>query len=237
MKRLGWLLLVPIACADPPELSREEDSGVAADSGVVIIPQDTGVRMDAAPSDTGIHDAGAITDATPVDADPIDAAFDDATFPDAEILDADPPDTGTSSTTWNPATVTATVGQETPCTNSGFVRWSPPYQKWIAVSLCTATRYKIFLGEAQGGPFYSIGDFAGNGQDHCELVNPAFTIPNEDDITSGGCTTCALGPYINPVGTIGYSRARFGEQFTFQPVWPMFNLYTPTWYECGIALP
>jgi hypothetical protein len=72
-------------------------------------------------------------------------------------------------------------------------------------------------------------------------VNPAFTIPNEDDITSGGCTACALGPYSNPgntqPGPPGYSRARFGDQFLFQPSWPMFNLYTPGWYECGIALP
>jgi len=110
----------------------------------------------------------------------------------------------------------------------------------VGVSLCSSGRYKIFLGESLDGVFYQIGDYAGHGQDHCELVNPGFTIPDEDDITSG-CADCATSAetssYQNPVGTEGYSRGYFGEDFAFESVWPEYNLYTVAWYECGVSVP
>jgi hypothetical protein len=203
------------------------DVGLRPDLGAA----DSGEAWDAGLTDRGNEDLGAALDAEPIDAEP-----NDAEPADTESPDLGPPDTGTSSITWSPTTFSSTTG-ESACSGSSFVRWLPSYQKWVAVILCTPDRYKIFLGEDSAGPFYSMGDYAGNGQDHCELVNPAFTIPNEDDITSGGCTTCALGPYVNPVGSRGYSRARFGDPFTYEAVWPMFNLYTPTWYQCGVNLP
>ena len=128
----------------------------------------------------------------------------------------------------------------TPCDGARYVRYSPQYEKWIGVSLCSATRYKIFLGENLNDTFYEIGDYAGHGQDHCELVNPQFRIPNEDDITSGGCSSCAIDSahvFDPPVGSQGWSRASFGGQFTFVPSWPAFSLYTAQWYECGVEFP
>jgi hypothetical protein len=119
------------------------------------------------------------------------------------------------------------------------VKYLPTYGKWVGVSLCSASRYKIFLGDDPQGVFYEIGDYAGHGQDHCELVNPSFRIPNEDDITSGGCSSCSIDSahvFQPPVGSQGWSRARFGDPFRFESSWPQYNLYTAQWYECGVDI-
>ena len=130
---------------------------------------------------------------------------------------------------------------EPSCDGARYVSFNETYQKYVGVILCAADRYKLYLGESEEGVFYQIGDYAGHGQDHCELVNPAFTIPNEDDIQSGGCTDCATSAdqswYANPVGTQGYSRGVFGQGFTFEPVWPEYNLYTVDWLSCGVSFP
>jgi hypothetical protein len=117
------------------------------------------------------------------------------------------------------------------------VSYDTHYAKWVGVELCSATQYKIYLGETKEGTFHEIGDFAGDGQDHCELVNPGFTIPNEDDITSGGCTSCASNmTWDNPGPVPVYSRLRFGDPFLLG-TWPEYNLYTSRWYRCGVSIP
>ena len=83
----------------------------------------------------------------------------------------------------------------------------------VSTAVRQVGRYKIYLSTASTGIFYEVGDYAGNGQDHCGLVNPAFRIPNEDDITSGGCPRCAIDSlhvFSPPVGSQGWSRATFG---------------------------
>jgi hypothetical protein len=117
-----------------------------------------------------------------------------------------------------------------------FVRKSERYRKWVGVELCSATRYKIFLGESVEGTFHEIGDFAGHGQDHCELVSPTFTMPNEDEITAA-CPSCdvEMAGWQRPGAVPVYSRAVFGEAFELQ-TWPEHNLYTSSWYECGVAI-
>lgn len=144
------------------------------------------------------------------------------------------------STTWTAKPFTSASTVQTPCQGARYVRFLPAYAKWVGVALCSPTRYKLFLADGPDDTFREIGDYAGHGQDHCELVNPGFSIPDEDDITSGGCTHCSLdGAHVfdPPVGSQGWSRARFGEPFRFEPSWPEFNLYTAQWYECGIAIP
>jgi hypothetical protein len=126
---------------------------------------------------------------------------------------------------------------DTECDGDRWVTCSETYDLTVGVILCSDTRYKILLATSRDETFYPVGDFAGSGQDHCELVNPDFTIPNEDDITSGGCDSCTLGGLVNPSGAAGWSRARFGDAFQFEPVWPEFNLYTASWYECGVSIP
>ena len=69
------------------------------------------------------------------------------------------------------------------------------------------------------GTCQEIGDTAGDGQDHCELVNPASTIPNEDDVKSG-CPACEVGPTVLSSPEAVYSRRYFGECFALWPAWP-----------------
>jgi hypothetical protein len=127
----------------------------------------------------------------------------------------------------------------TSCNGAKYVREFPAYQLWVGAILCSPTRYKLFLSSAKNGTFHQIGDFAGHGQDHCELVNLGFSIPNEDDITSGGCAACATGPMIWSDAALGpgWSRATYGECFTYEPSWPQFNLHSVEWYECGVTIP
>ena len=118
-----------------------------------------------------------------------------------------------------------------------YVAYDVRYSKWVGVELCSPTKYKIYLGEAKDGVFHEIGDFAGDGQDHCEIVNPTFTIPNEDEITSGGCASCASQmTWDNPGPVPVYTREWFGEAFTLE-TWPQYNLYTSRWYSCGVSIP
>jgi len=131
---------------------------------------------------------------------------------------------------------------DAPCAGAAHVLYNAAYGKWIKVVLCTMERYDLFMGEAESGPFYKIGDTAGHGQDHCELVNPSFTITHEDDVGSGSCPTCEVqhaGSVQNLPslwGTNVYYRANFGEPFTFAPALSP-SIHTSCWYECGVTFP
>jgi hypothetical protein len=123
------------------------------------------------------------------------------------------------------------------CSGARFVRFDAHYNLWVGAILCgAANRYKLYLGPARDQMFLEIADYAGHGQDHCELVNPAFTLPNEDDITSGGCATCTLGPLVDIIGVPVYARARFGEPFQRASSTFWADL-TTTYYSCGVAIP
>ena len=123
------------------------------------------------------------------------------------------------------------------CTGERFVRHDEHYDVWIGAILCgSAERYKLYMSAQRDQPFLQIADYAGHGQDHCELVNPAFTIPDEDDITSGGCTDCSVGELIDVVGVPVYARAKFGESFTRVTSTEWADLTTSA-YACGIAIP
>jgi hypothetical protein len=127
---------------------------------------------------------------------------------------------------------------DTPCTGERFVKFLPTYKKFVGVILCSPERYKILLADTKEGPFFEVADDSGGGQDHCELVNPSFKLPNEDDITSGGCATCYIGGgFMTPISGNGYSRSHFGDPFKFHPAWPACCDYTPPWYECGVNIP
>ncbi len=122
------------------------------------------------------------------------------------------------------------------CTGERFVRYQPAYDRWVGAVLCgSAERYKLYLSARQDDLFFEIADYAGHGQDHCELVNPDFSLPNEDDITSGGCTNCAVGDLVDIIDAPVYARGYFGESFrlTTSQFW---GDLTTTWYECGVAI-
>ncbi|HSK05561.1 MAG TPA: hypothetical protein VK932_30145 [Kofleriaceae bacterium] len=123
------------------------------------------------------------------------------------------------------------------CTGPRFVRRHEGYGMWIGAIGCGAPdRYKLYMAATRTEPFLEIADFAGHGQDHCELVNPQFTMPDEDDITSGGCTSCALGELVDIDGVPVYARANFGEPFQRVQARYWADL-TTTFYSCGVAIP
>ena len=123
------------------------------------------------------------------------------------------------------------------CTGARFVRYDDHYGLWVGAILCgSAERYKLYMSDDRNQPFLQIADFAGHGQDHCELVNPAFTIPNEDDITSGGCTACSVGNLVDVIGVPVYARAKFGEPFQRVTSREWADLTTNS-YACGVAIP
>jgi hypothetical protein len=128
-----------------------------------------------------------------------------------------------------------------------FVRFDSKYQKWVGAELCSSTSYKLYLGESLVGEFAPIADSSGHGQDHCELVNPTFSLPNDDDATSGGCPTCqaqAFEPWSWPGAKQVYVRSRTGEAFELEswlrwesPHGPISPHITAGRYSCGVSIP
>jgi hypothetical protein len=127
------------------------------------------------------------------------------------------------------------------CAGAEHVLFNSTYGLWVKVVLCSSQRYDLFLGASQTGPFYKIGDTAGHGQDHCELVNSGFTIAHEDDINSGSCSTCDVdgaGSVVNIpelFETPMYHRAYFGEAFELTPSADKWGIHTSCWYQCGVS--
>jgi hypothetical protein len=123
------------------------------------------------------------------------------------------------------------------CTGDRFIRRDERYGVWVGAILCgDARHYKLYMSAERDQAFLQIADYAGHGQDHCELVNPAFSIPNEDDITSGGCTACSVGDLVDVIGVPVYARAMFGQPFARVTSREWADLTTKT-YACGVAIP
>lgn len=122
------------------------------------------------------------------------------------------------------------------CTGERYVRHDEKYGVWVGAVLCGPDSYKLYMSDAADHPFLEIADYAGHGQDHCELVNPAFTIPDEDDITSGGCTTCSVGDLVDLQDVPVYARSRFGEPFA-RVTSRFWADLTTTVYSCGASIP
>lgn len=101
------------------------------------------------------------------------------------------------------------------CAGDQFIHYEPRAGLWVGVVSCGGTAYRIYLSESESGEYLPAMDTAGHGQDHCELLDPTFTIPNEDDITSGGCAACSTSRNLPLEGVPGWYRAVFGTAFTF----------------------
>jgi hypothetical protein len=148
----------------------------------------------------------------------------DAAAPDANIGD-----------TWFTNRFTA-VGLRIGCFGQNFVKFVPAYQKWVGARLCSSDRYKLFLADTREGAFIELADTAGHGQDHCELINPSFLITSEDDIQSGGCRTCDIGPNGSVEGQPVFARARFGQNFQLASS-ASAGTRSAEWIECGVSIP
>lgn len=153
-----------------------------------------------------------------------------------------------------PPTGWTAYGFEHDTTTSGcaggmtFVQYNAKYGKWVGAELCSADTYKLYLSATKGGVYAPIADDSGDGQDHCELVNPDFTIPNDDDITSGTCADCTNTPYEPwswPGDLSVYVRGGFGQSFAFEKwlKWedpsgdPISPHITSSTYSCGVSIP
>lgn len=142
---------------------------------------------------------------------------------------------GSAATGWMPLEFQTHAGKRY-CSGSRYVRFVPAYSAWVGAEVCgSASEYKLYMGPSATGTFYEIADYAGHGQDHCELVNPAFKLPNEDDITSGGCADCSLGGLVDVQDVPVYARARFGEPFRLVMSTFWGDLSTEK-YRCGVPV-
>ncbi|XP_078317948.1 uncharacterized protein LOC111104981 [Crassostrea virginica] len=90
---------------------------------------------------------------------------------------------------------------------------------FLAVQLCSSTKYKLFLGSSLGGKFMHIADASGRGQDHCELVGGS-------ELSAITGMTSLFQPFP------GYHRHHVGEQFSLGN----FSQF-PYYYECGVSIP
>ncbi len=137
--------------------------------------------------------------------------------------------------TWEKLAVKKHDSVKSSCKGDSFVAFNKAYGLWVAAVTCDENRYKLLLGKTKDGTFYEIADNGGHGQDHCELVNPSFEIPDDDDITSG-CADCAIGEMHDPIGTPAFVRGYVGEDFAFTSKTVDWGDLSSDWLECGIPI-
>lgn len=145
------------------------------------------------------------------------------------------PREGAEVLAWERATLTVHESVKSACTQDSFVAYNKVYEVWVGALTCSDDRYKLVMSDKKDGVFHEIVDFSGHGQDHCELVNPKFELPDDDDINSV-CVNCATGEMKDPIGTPAYARAYVGESFTVVDKTGEWGDLTSEWYECGIAI-
>ena len=92
---------------------------------------------------------------------------------------------------------------------------------FVGAQLCGALRYKLFLADSLGGPYFEIGDAGGSGEDHCELIGA----PN------GTVAPFVVGPSLPNA----YCRLDRGDPFVL--VTDDGSCYRTGYYECGVFIP
>ncbi|XP_056610324.1 target of Nesh-SH3 isoform X2 [Triplophysa dalaica] len=100
------------------------------------------------------------------------------------------------------------------------------YRKFVGIQLCNSLRYNIYLSDSLKGKFYSIGDLAGNGEDHCQFVDSFL-----DGRTGGPLAPDQLPPRQ------GFFRAVRQEPVQFGEIGGNSLIKYVAWYECGIPIP
>ena len=118
-----------------------------------------------------------------------------------------------------------------------YVDQTAKYGLWVKVVRCKSPgRYDLFLGPTASGPFSKIGDDNLSGQDHCELVNPSFTMADDATMSVGQVEYGgAVYEYPAAYGVSVYHRAHIGQAFQFAAdATTTKNTLTSCWYECGV---
>lgn len=227
MRIAQWLgALGAVACIAGCAVTAADD-GASASSERGDAPDADGRRESATPATGGQGDAGRGPEAA--------ASPDDG----SATLGHDPPPADDAGAAPPSPPSTSTCGP--PCAGPERIVFHAKSQKYVKAVLCSPTRYDLFMSDSASGPFFKIGDTAGNGQDHCELVNAAFTLKNEDDVASGSCPSCQVMSASRVVwipslrdGAI-YYRGYLGEPFrlTSKIAAEAPGADTACWYECG----
>jgi hypothetical protein len=121
------------------------------------------------------------------------------------------------------------------CSGAQFVRFDEGQGLWLGLVLCGPTSFRMYVSASAEGPFLPALDYAGHGQDLCEFIDPDFTIPIDDDITSGGCPGCKTGQNTPLEGVAGWVRGSFGEKFFYVARTPVWGNQT-SWIDCAVPI-
>ncbi len=120
------------------------------------------------------------------------------------------------------------------CNGRQFVQFNDRYGKYVGITLCNdRDEFRIYMSSVESGQFLPITDTAGHGQDHCELVNQNFALPNEDSIRSGGCISCDTSRNLPLENVDTWSRSTLGTLFRL--------VHSGTWsyqtsrLKCGVV--
>jgi hypothetical protein len=100
------------------------------------------------------------------------------------------------------------------CNGKQLVQFNARYKSYVGLTLCNdRDEFRVYMAESNDGPYLPITDTAGHGQDHCELVNKNFILPNTDDIKSGNCSTCSTSENLPLENIDTWSRSELGSLF------------------------
>ena len=123
---------------------------------------------------------------------------------------------------------------EASCAGPQYKRFVAEQGLWLGLVSCGDGSTRFYLAPSEEGPFFQATDWAGHGQDHCELIRTGFSLPNEDEIISG-CSECSTGPNFSLELEPTFARGNAGEAFEFVPETGEWS-YQYSRIDCGCGL-
>jgi hypothetical protein len=146
-----------------------------------------------------------------------------ASAPDAGTIAVGPPE-GTVITDWLQLDF-ADNGYRDDCAGGTKYVKSVPYTtaKYVGVTLCSDTEYKVWLSDLLYGTFYSAADWSGTGEDHCEYADGDFMAFPQPSLAIGAGQPC-------------WSRGAAGAAPTFEASCAT-NRWVPNSIQCSRRVP
>jgi hypothetical protein len=103
---------------------------------------------------------------------------------------------------------------ELSCNGKQLVQFNSRYKVYVGLTFCNERDvFRAYMSPSRNGTFLPITDTAGYGQDHCELVNKNFELPNADDVKSGKCASCSTSRNLFLENVDTWSRSNIGTPF------------------------
>ena len=209
MRGIGFGLLLTSCVTQRTLVKLDDDAAVPVDSAA------DGALVDTPASDASPEASSDASSPDPAVDETATSTSSDTSTP-APAPPADTGDTACGPTSWAAASF-AFPQDALSCSGPQLVRYDATAGLWVGVVGCADNFVRLYLSGSPSGPFVQATDLAGHGQDHCELVVPGWTLTNEDDITSGGCATCATSVNLPIEGVATYARAFLGQPWTYYP--------------------